>query len=173
MVHEQREDSRGHYRPYAKQFTAANYDPQAWAELAKEAGVKYVVLTAKHHDGFTLYDSAVFRLERGEGLGRRARPDPAAGRRRAEGGNQVRPLLFAIAGLEQSGRRNGQYPPWDEAQKKGDFDEYLAKIALPQVQEILDKYHPSYLFFDTEYSMTPERAADLRPDVPISRPDHQ
>src|SRR3954452_23765670 len=44
------------YKAYAKEFTAAKYDPAAWAALAKEAGMKYVVLTAKHHDGFTLYD---------------------------------------------------------------------------------------------------------------------
>src|SRR5450432_3211360 len=50
--------SQADYRPLAKRFTASAYKPQAWAALAKEAGVKYVVLTAKHHDGFALYDSA-------------------------------------------------------------------------------------------------------------------
>ena len=39
------------YRAFAWDFTAAKYDPEAWAQLAAEAGVKYVVITAKHHDG--------------------------------------------------------------------------------------------------------------------------
>ena len=109
------------YRPYAKKFTAANYDPQAWAALAKEAGVKYVVLTAKHHDGFTLYDSAVSDWNAVKASGCRARPDPAAGRRRAEGGHQVRPVLFAIAGLEQPGRRHRQYPALGRGAKERRF----------------------------------------------------
>ncbi|MBC7784766.1 MAG: alpha-L-fucosidase, partial [Burkholderiales bacterium] len=46
------------YKAFAADFTASKYDPKAWAALAKEAGMKYVVITAKHHEGFTLYDSA-------------------------------------------------------------------------------------------------------------------
>ncbi len=46
------------YRAFAPQFTASRYEPQAWAKLAREAGMKYVVVTAKHPDDFALYDSA-------------------------------------------------------------------------------------------------------------------
>jgi alpha-L-fucosidase len=47
------------YKSFAPEFTAANYNPEQWAELANKAGMKYVVITSKHHDGFALYDSAV------------------------------------------------------------------------------------------------------------------
>ncbi len=47
------------YKKYAPKFTASRYDPQAWVKLAKEAGMKYIVITAKHHEGFCLYDSKV------------------------------------------------------------------------------------------------------------------
>lgn len=40
---------------YVKNFRAENYDPAAWAQLAKDAGMKYVVLTTRHHDGFALW----------------------------------------------------------------------------------------------------------------------
>jgi alpha-L-fucosidase len=40
-----------------EKFTAAKYDPASWAALAKEAGMKYVVLTTRHHDGFCLWDT--------------------------------------------------------------------------------------------------------------------
>lgn len=149
--------SRADYRPLAQQFTAAKYDPQAWVALAKEAGMKYVVLTAKHHDGFALYDSA--------------HSDWNAVKASAAKRDLIQPLADAVraAGLtfglyySQSqdwinhGGGTGNTVPWDEAQKQGSFDEYLAKIALPQVRELMDKYQPAYLFWDTEYSMTPER----------------
>ena len=45
------------YEPYFNEFDPVDYDPKAWARAAKEAGMKYAVLTAKHHDGFCLFDS--------------------------------------------------------------------------------------------------------------------
>ncbi len=44
---------------YYKPFTAAKFDPDKWAVLFKEAGAKYVTMTAEHHDGFALWDSQV------------------------------------------------------------------------------------------------------------------
>ncbi|MCD9024646.1 alpha-L-fucosidase [Cohnella sp. NL03-T5] len=45
------------YQIYFDEFEPVNYDPGVWAIAAKEAGMKYAVLTAKHHDGFCLFDS--------------------------------------------------------------------------------------------------------------------
>ncbi len=45
------------YMPYFDEFNPRDYNPRAWAKAAKEAGMQYVVLTAKHHDGFCLFDS--------------------------------------------------------------------------------------------------------------------
>ena len=45
------------YHKYFEQFDPVDYDPKKWARLAKKAGMKYAVLTAKHHDGFCLFDS--------------------------------------------------------------------------------------------------------------------
>ena len=43
---------------YFKHFNPTHYDPRKWAKAAREAGMKYVVLTSKHHEGFCLWDSA-------------------------------------------------------------------------------------------------------------------
>ena len=47
------------YEQFAGQFNPVQYDPQAWVRLAKAAGMKYIVITSKHHDGFALWDSKV------------------------------------------------------------------------------------------------------------------
>ncbi len=45
------------YEPFFKEFNPVNYNPREWARAARNAGMKYAVLTAKHHDGFCLFDS--------------------------------------------------------------------------------------------------------------------
>ncbi|MDV6219134.1 alpha-L-fucosidase [Flavitalea sp. BT771] len=45
------------YKPYFDMFDPDMYDPKAWAKMAKAAGMKYAVLTTKHHEGFCLFDS--------------------------------------------------------------------------------------------------------------------
>lgn len=47
------------YRKLADRFNPENYNPEEWVKLAKEAGMKYMVLTTRHHDGFSLFDSQV------------------------------------------------------------------------------------------------------------------
>lgn len=47
------------YAKLADQFRPERYNPEEWVKLAKEAGMKYMVLTTRHHDGFSLFDSKV------------------------------------------------------------------------------------------------------------------
>jgi alpha-L-fucosidase len=49
------------YKDFIPRFKAEKYDPEQWAKLFKEAGAKYVVPVAEHHDGFAMYDSALSR----------------------------------------------------------------------------------------------------------------
>ncbi len=147
------------YQSYAPEFTAANYDPEAWAELARRAGMKYVVITSKHHDGFALYDSAVSDWD-----------VMASGAKR----DLLAPLAKAVRdrgmkfGLYYSQSQDWVHPGgatsseigkvWDPAQK-GDYDQYLKTIALPQAKEIIERYDPAIIWWDTPMQMTPERVA--------------
>lgn len=50
---------KNEYRRFADMFKPDQYNPEKWASLAKKAGMKYIVLTTRHHDGFSLFDSKV------------------------------------------------------------------------------------------------------------------
>ncbi|MFD3257647.1 alpha-L-fucosidase [Paenibacillus lentus] len=56
-VRSQEKMSLEDYQVFFDEFNPDRYDPRAWARLAKQAGMKYAVMTAKHHDGFCLFDS--------------------------------------------------------------------------------------------------------------------
>src|SRR5438132_1359706 len=47
------------YEALAKQWNPVRFDPDAWVQMAQEAGMKYIVIMSKHHDGFALFDSKV------------------------------------------------------------------------------------------------------------------
>jgi alpha-L-fucosidase len=155
------------YRGFAAEFTAAKYDPQAWADLAKDAGMKYVVITSKHHDGFALYDSAASEWDAvNASAANRDLLDPLA---KAVRRNDLRFGLYysqaqdwihpggAIMGIKTN------EPGWDPAQT-GDFAAYIQNIAVPQTREILTRYKPDIVWWDTPVHMTPVLAkpfADL------------
>lgn len=152
------------YRAFAPRFTAAKYDPIAWARLARRAGARYVVITAKHHDGFALYDSAVTEWDAVDASGAaRDLLSPLAAAVRAEGLKFGTYYSQAQDWNHSGGAIMGGKGPWDPAQA-GDFDAYLARIALPQTREILALLHPDVFWWDTPAEMNAERAkpfADL------------
>ena len=150
------------YQAVAKRFNPVKYDPVAWVKLAKEAGMKYIVITSKHHDGFALFDSKVTDWDVVD-----ATP---------YGKDLLKPLAEACRdqgmklGFYYSQAQDWNHPGgaasgghWDPAQD-GDMDEYIKTIAVPQVREILTNYGPlGVLWWDTPTGMTKERAEMLLP----------
>ncbi|MBC7889208.1 MAG: alpha-L-fucosidase [Ferruginibacter sp.] len=150
------------YKPYAGQFNPAKYNPEAWVKMAKDAGMKYIVITSKHHDGFALFNSTVTDWDVVD-----ATP---------YGKDLLKPLVEAChkqgmrIGFYYSQAQDWNHPGgaasgghWDKAQD-GDMDVYLDRIAVPQVNEILSNYGKiDILWWDTPQDMTPARAEKFLP----------
>jgi len=150
------------YKEYAKSFNPVNYDPEKWVKMAKDAGMKYIVITSKHHDGFGLFDSKVTDWDVVD-----ATPygkdllQPLYDACKKEG---IKLGFYYSQAQDWNHPGGGAYKPkWDSAQN-GSYDEYLDKIAVPQVDEILSKYGDvDILWWDTPVEMTKERAEKFLP----------
>ncbi len=150
------------YKQFARQFNPVRYDPDAWVRLAKEAGMKYIIITSKHHDGFALFDSKATDWDVVD-----ATP---------YGKDLLKPLAEACRrhglklGFYYSQAQDWCHPGgaaagghWDPAQD-GDMDAYIRTIAVPQVREILSNYGElGVLWWDTPTNMNKERADMLLP----------
>jgi alpha-L-fucosidase len=164
------------YQTYFEEFNPVKYNPESWAKLAKNAGMKYVVITAKHHDGFCLFDSKltdykVTNTPYGKDL-----------------------LTDFVEAFRKEGLRVGFYyslidwhhpdypnvgnhpmaenPEWDK--KKYDFDNYL-EYMHGQVKELLTNYGKiDIMWFDYsfgEYSGEKWKATKLVKMVRELQPD--
>lgn len=160
---------RAEYAAFARQFNPDKYDPEAWVRMAREAGMKYIVVTTKHHDGFALFNtqysnwSVVKATPYGKDL---LKPLAEACRK------QGMKLGFYYSQANDWYHPGGAaaYGQWDESQK-GNMDEYIDKVAAPQVREILSNYGDvAELWWDVPTGMTPERAAKFNAIVQELQP---
>lgn len=148
------------YRKYVEQFNPTKFNANDFVTLAKNAGMKYIIITSKHHDGFAMFKSSdPFNIVDGTPFKRDVIKELADATRKQG-------LRFGVyysqaqdwnhpGGDVQGGSR------WDETMA-GDFDEYLRKVAIPQVKELMVGIKPDVLWWDTPGRiMTSERAKPL------------
>ena len=151
------------YQKLPAQFNPVKFDANAWVALAKAAGMKYIVVTAKHHDGFAMYHSHVdpFNIYDATPFKR----DPLAELAQACRAQGIKLGFYYSQAQDwnhRGGGASGGY--WDPAAQDGNMDEYLNKVAIPEVRELLTRYGPvAVLWWDTPVGMTPERAARFLP----------
>ena len=169
------------YRLYAKQFNPVKYDADAWVKMAKDAGMKYIVITAKHHDGFALFNSKatdwdmVDATPYGKDL---IKPLAEACRKHgiklglyySHAQDWVNPGGAAARKLTKEGWANpdsaridaytaANSGHWDPVQTSKSMDQYIDEIAVPQVKEILTNYGDiAVLWWDTPTGMKDEYA---------------
>jgi alpha-L-fucosidase len=151
------------YKTLAGQFNPVQFDAEAWVLAAKNAGMKHIVLTSKHHDGFALFDSAVsdFNVVKATPFKR----DIVAEMAEACQKHGLKLGLYysqAQDWTHPGGAVSSFMKRWDSSHE-GSFSDYVDKIAVPQVKEILSKYGPiSVIWWDTPQDMTPELAAKFQ-----------
>lgn len=150
------------YAKLAGKFNPVKYNAEYWVKLAKEAGMKYIVITTKHHDGFAMFksDASKFNIVDATPFKRDVIKELAAackkyGVKLGLYYSQSQDWHHAGGGADR-GR-------WDKAQE-GSMDEYIDNVAVPQMKELLTKYGPiSVLWFDTPAAMNKERAERFLP----------
>jgi len=157
------------YQPFAKQFNPVKFNADEWVKIAKDAGMKYIVITSKHHDGFAMFDSKAspWNIVQATPYGRDPLKDLAAACRK----NGLKLGFYYSQAQDWNNGGAASGGKWDPAQEH-DMDDYIDKIAVPQVKEILSNYgeFPAVLWWDTPRDMTPERARKLYDVVQQMRP---
>ncbi|MCX4671487.1 alpha-L-fucosidase [Streptomyces sp. NBC_01381] len=166
------------YMAQLEGFTASAYDPDSWADLFVRAGARYAVLTAKHHDGVALWDTAA--------------NDLSVVKRTPAGRDLISPYVDALrargikVGLYYSHldwshpdyatvRPDGQDPaergnrysmPAVGEESEPRWADFLA-FHRAQVRELLERFEPDLLWFDGEWERSPEqwRMAELAEEI--------
>ncbi|WP_417443470.1 alpha-L-fucosidase [Joostella sp.] len=158
------------YKKQASKFNPENFNPDEIVKLAKDAGMKYIIITAKHIDGFAMYDSKVsdFNIVKATPYGK----DP-------------------MKALQEACEREGlgfgfyyaQYLDWTFPGGKGgptkdsqgnpvDFGYYFENKCLPQVREITQNYGDlTLLWFDTPGQMERKYVEKLIAEVKNNQPN--
>jgi alpha-L-fucosidase len=146
------------YEKLAAQFNPVKFHADEWVRLAKDAGMKYIVITSKHHDGFALYQSKVstFDVVDATPFKRDALKELADACAR-----QNMPLGFYYSQSQDWHDPNGAGNDWDfgpdlgpDKKERKQYDKYLREKAEPQVRELLTGYGPvALVWFDTPRMM--------------------
>ena len=142
------------YREMASTLNPVQFNAEEWVSLAKQTGMKYIVITSKHHDGFAMYDSQVSDYDIVEHTPYKKDPMKALADACEKEGIKL--------GFYYSHREDWNHPyaygnTWDfdssqtnldSMDHPGLFRKYIEEKAKPQVKELLDTYHPRIIWFD-------------------------
>ncbi len=146
------------YREMARGFNPVHFDANAIVRLAKLAGMKYLVVTAKHHDGFSMYHSKVspYNIVDWTKFGR----DPVKELAESCAREGLRFCVY-YSHREDWDHRDGYGNHWDYDVSKKDFARYLREKSLPQMRELLTGYGPLGLVWFDRGIDTPQQAMEF------------
>ena len=156
------------YRELAKQFNPVKFDAKTWVKIAKDAGMKYIVITSKHHDGFAMFksDATPYNIVDATLYGK----DPIKALA-DECHKQGIKIGFYYSQSRDWNEPNGLDNTWDFTRKRN-FQKYLDEKVKPQLTELLTHYGPvSLIFFDTPLSISHEQASELKALVRKLQPE--
>jgi alpha-L-fucosidase len=172
------------YLAVAKRFNPVKYDPDAWVRMDKEAVMKYIVITAKHHDGFAMFDTNAsdWNIVDATPYGKDVLKPLAEACRKygiklgfyySQAQDWNNPGGAASRKLMKEGWPNPDSAKidaytkahsghWDPYQTSKTMDEYINEVAVPQVRELLTNYGKVSIFWwDTPSHMKKSYAKKL------------
>lgn len=147
------------YEKLAQQFNPVKFNAHDFVMTAKNAGMKYITITSKHHDGFAMFKSnaSKYNIVDATPYGKdviKALAD--------ECHKQGLKICFYYSQSRDWHEPNGLDNTWDFP-KKRDFQKYLDEKVKPQLTELLTNYGPiGLIWFDTPLSITREQAQSLK-----------
>jgi alpha-L-fucosidase len=165
------------YEQLAARFNPVKFNPDEWVQLAQDAGMKYIVITSKHHDGFAMFKSAASKYNVVDATPYKRDILKALADACAKRGMR---LGFYYSQSQDWHEKDGAGNTWDfgpdtAADGKTElkkYDDYLRGKAEPQVKELLTGYGPvALLWFDTPRMMTAERGQRFADIVRQTQPN--
>ena len=173
------------YQAHAKLFNPVKFNADDWVRMAKEAGMKYIVITAKHHDGFAMFKTKAskWNIVDATPYGKDVLKQMAAACKKYgiklgfyysqaqdwnnPGGAVSRKIASEgwpnpdSARIDAYTKANNGH--WDPAQETKTFAQYIDDVAVPEVKELLTNYgEVAVLWWDTPTNMTDDAAYKLQ-----------
>jgi alpha-L-fucosidase len=140
------------YEQFARAFNPVKYDAEQWVRTAKDAGMKYIILTSKHHDGFALFDSKVSKYDAVDA----ASYHKDALKQLAEAAHRQGMkfgVYYSIMDWHHPDAQAPSTPNYNSRDfKNPNFNRYVETYMKPQLKELLTQYPAiDVLWFDGEW----------------------
>ncbi|CAL1520422.1 alpha-L-fucosidase [Chitinophaga sp. MM2321] len=157
------------YARVAKTFNPTGFDATTWAQTAKESGIRYMVITAKHHEGFSMYDSKVTDFDIVDASP--YRKDPMKALSRACNAAGIRFGFYYSQFLDWH-EPNGGGNSWDFTTKEKDYQQYYRTKSIPQLKELLTNYGPlGLVWFDMPGGLTTAQTKQMIDSLRLLQPN--
>jgi alpha-L-fucosidase len=158
------------YEKYAAQFNPKLFNAKEWVAVAVHAGVQYIVITTKHHDGFCLWDSKVTTYDVMDASPFKRDIIRELTNECKKAGIQIG-FYHSIMDWHQPDAKSAKYP--HQQTEKPDWNKYRETYLKPQLKELITNYNPAILWFDGEWidEWTEEQGKDLYAYLRTLKPD--
>lgn len=140
------------YAAVAAQFNPTSFNADQWAKIARQSGVKYIVITAKHHEGFSMFDSRVTHFDIVDATPYKKDPMKALAKATRKEGLK---FGFYYSQFLDWHEPDGGGNTWDFQKKEKNYPHYYHSKAIPQLKELLSNYGPlGIVWFDMPGGLT-------------------
>ncbi len=163
----------GEYEKLAAEFNPVKFNAREWVRIAKNAGMKYLTITSKHHDGFALFKSEASSYNIVDATPYGKDVIAALARECSKAGIK---LCFYYSQKQDWHHPDASGNTWDFDPAEQNFNTYMREKGLPQVREILTQYGPiGMIWYDTPQDITPaqtrrfvKQVYDIQPDCLVN-----